>query len=260
MHADRDVTCAVPPDPADPSGTASRADSASAWQAVCRSQAVIEFALNGTVLWANDLFLMTMGYDLQEIVGQHHRMFCDEETVRSPRYRAFWDALSRGQFDADIYKRIARDRSEIWLQATYNPILDAEGRPHKIVKIASNVTHQVELERDAQARIDEGMRIQRELEERSAEAEERGAELQRTLAQLAKVVTTINGIAAQTNLLALNATIEAARAGDAGRGFAVVASEVKKLATDTRLATEQAAAMMGDRSIPLGGLGYGYAR
>ena len=224
-------------------------DSDAAWQAVCRSQAVIEFALDGTVVWANDLFLLTMGYALDEVVGEHHRLFCAADTARSPGYAAFWESLRDGQFDANIYKRVDRHGGVIWFQATYNPLFDADGRPHKVVTIASNVTHQVELELELHAQLDEGARIQRELGQRSAE-------LQHTVEQLATVVTAINGIAVQTNLLALNAAIEAARAGEAGRGFAVVAAEVKKLATDTRVATEQAAVMMGDRAVALAGRRY----
>jgi methyl-accepting chemotaxis protein len=205
--------------------------------AIDRSQAIIEFALDGTVLDANDNFLRLFGYARDEVVGKHHRMFCVPELVRSAEYRLFWERLGRGEYDAGRYLRHGRGGKSVWIQATYNPIFDADGRPRKVVKIASDITREAQLEREVTARLAESEQLQLELETRRET-------LERTLSQLAQIVTTIKDIAAQTNLLALNATIEAARAGDAGRGFAVVATEVKKLATDTRVATEQAAAML----------------
>ncbi|PHP21116.1 chemotaxis protein [Sphingobium sp. IP1] len=186
------------------------------WDAICRSQAVIEFAPDGTVLWANDLFLTTMGYALHEIAGRHHRMFCDEELARSAVYANFWEKLARGDFDAGEYCRLGRDGREVWLQATYNPVLDSNGKVERILKIATDTTPSKILR----------------------------AELKSTVDGLVDIVETISGIANQTNLLALNATIEAARAGEAGRGFAVVAAEVKKLAGDKRAATDRARAMV----------------
>ncbi|MBR2269563.1 methyl-accepting chemotaxis protein [Sphingobium sp.] len=186
------------------------------WDAICRSQAVIEFAPDGTILWANDLFLATMGYALGEIVGRHHRIFCDEGQARSAAYAALWDKLAQGDFDAGEYRRLNKHGGDIWLQATYNPVFNAEGRVERILKIATDTTPSKILR----------------------------AELKSTVDGLVDIVDTISGIANQTNLLALNATIEAARAGEAGRGFAVVAAEVKKLAGDTRAATDRARAMV----------------
>jgi methyl-accepting chemotaxis protein len=187
-----------------------------AWRAICQSQAVIEFELDGTVAWANDQFLEIMGYSLDEIVGSHHRIFCDAAFAASPAYASFWQALGKGTYDQGEYRRLAKGGREVWLQATYNPLLDAEGKPLRVLKIATDVTRAKRLTVEAEARLQ----------------------------QLSEIVTTIGGIAQQTRLLALNATIEAVRAGDSGRGFAIVASEVKKLAGDTHAATERAASMM----------------
>jgi methyl-accepting chemotaxis protein len=108
--------------------------------AIGRAQAVIEFDLDGKILDANPNFLNTMGYTLTEVRGQHHRLFVDEQEARGAAYRNFWQALARGEFESGEYKRVAKGGREVWLQATYNPILDLEGRPFKVVKYAVDVT------------------------------------------------------------------------------------------------------------------------
>jgi methyl-accepting chemotaxis protein len=116
--------------------------------AIDKSQAVIEFNLDGTVRSANDNFLRTMGYGLADIKGQHHGMFVEPAHRSSPEYRAFWEKLGRGEYQADKYKRIGRDGREVWLQASYNPIMGVDGKPYMIVKYASEVTDQVRLQAD----------------------------------------------------------------------------------------------------------------
>jgi methyl-accepting chemotaxis protein len=212
--------------------------------AIDRSQAMIEFDLDGTILEVNDNFLRTSGYARGDLVGRHHHILCDAVLAASPRYRDFWKRLARGEFNAGRYLRYGADGREVWIQATYNPILDAEGRPRKVVKIATDVTRQVRMEHELELRLAEGERFRGRLQLQKEELEE-------TMSQLGQIVEAIGRIAAQTKLLALNATIEAARAGDAGRGFAVVASEVKKLAKDTRDATERAGGMMADKAALL---------
>jgi methyl-accepting chemotaxis protein len=110
--------------------------------AIDKAQAVIEFSMDGIVLDANDNFLNALGYSLEEIRGQHHRMFVDPATAAGPEYRAFWEKLARGEFDAGQYKRIGKAGKDVWIQATYNPILDAKGRPIKVVKFATDITRQ----------------------------------------------------------------------------------------------------------------------
>ena len=108
--------------------------------ALDRSQAIIEFALDGRILNANRNFLDAMGYSLDEIRGQHHSMFVEQSYRLSPDYRAFWERLGRGEFDANKYKRVAKGGREIWIQASYNPILDQAGKPYKVVKFATDIT------------------------------------------------------------------------------------------------------------------------
>ena len=122
--------------------------------AASASQAVIEFEMDGTILTANPNFLAATGYTLEEIQGRHHRMFVGEEHAASAEYRAFWERLGRGEFEAREYKRFAKGGREIWIQASYNPILDAEGKPYKVVKFATDVTAQKLANADFQGQID----------------------------------------------------------------------------------------------------------
>ncbi|WP_181140923.1 methyl-accepting chemotaxis protein [Xanthomonas arboricola] len=121
--------------------------------AIDKVMAVIEFSLDGAVLDANENFLAVMGYRLDEIRGKHHGMFVDAQTRQSAAYRAFWEKLGRGAFDAGRYKRLNKDGSEVWIQASYNPVLDEHGRPYKVVKYATDVTRQVIDSADADGRI-----------------------------------------------------------------------------------------------------------
>jgi methyl-accepting chemotaxis protein len=109
-------------------------------RAIDRAQATIEFELDGTVITANENFLRSFGYGLDEIVGKHHRIFCEPDYAKSPEYAAFWQQLGRGEFETAEFKRLAKGGREIWLQASYNPILDGDGRPFKVVKFATDVT------------------------------------------------------------------------------------------------------------------------
>ena len=113
-------------------------------QAIDRAQAVIEFDLDGTVITANENFLAIFGYGLDEVVGKHHRIFCEPGYSESPAYAEFWQKLSRGEYESDEFKRLAKDGTELWLQASYNPIFDADGRPLKVVKFASDITDEVQ--------------------------------------------------------------------------------------------------------------------
>jgi methyl-accepting chemotaxis protein len=121
--------------------------------AIGTSMAVIEFDLDGTVLTANHNFLSALGYSLEEIQGKHHSMFVEEATRNSDGYRAFWAKLNRGEFDTGEYKRIGKNGREVWIQASYNPVRDREGRPTKVVKFASDITAQSIKVADFEAQI-----------------------------------------------------------------------------------------------------------
>ncbi|SNT43487.1 methyl-accepting chemotaxis sensory transducer with Pas/Pac sensor [Tardiphaga sp. OK246] len=239
------------------------ADLAGQITAIGKSQAVIEFNMDGTVLTANDNFLHALGYSLAEIKGHHHRMFVDPTDRDSVAYREFWASLNRGEYQVAEYKRIGKGGKEVWIQASYNPILDLNGRPFKVVKYATDTTDQVIArmkservrsmmdsvaagaeELNASVReISEAMVKSRNTATSAVEkvevADGQAQRLSSAAIAMSGIVELIGNITGQINLLALNATIESARAGEAGRGFAVVASEVKNLANQAKQATDK---------------------
>ncbi|MDP1798058.1 MAG: methyl-accepting chemotaxis protein, partial [Planctomycetaceae bacterium] len=124
-------------------------DDAGRIAAIEKAQAIIEFNLDGTIVNANENFLHTVGYTLDEIRGKHHSMFCEEAYRNSPVYKEFWAKLNRGEFDSGEYQRFGKGGKSIWIQASYNPILDMRGKPVKVVKYATDITVQVNQRNDA---------------------------------------------------------------------------------------------------------------
>ncbi|CCD94508.1 putative Methyl-accepting chemotaxis protein with multiple PAS domains [Bradyrhizobium sp. ORS 375] len=246
------------------------ADFAGQSAAIRKSQAVIEFDLNGNVLDANDNFLKTLGYTLAEIKGRHHRMFMPHGAGETADYRAFWAALARGEFQSGEFERAGKDGRQVWIQATYNPIKDLNGKPFKIVKFATDVTAQVitrmkgdkvrgmmehvaagaEQLNSSVQQIADAMAKSKETATaavtRVEDADQQAKRLSSAAGAMSSIVELIGSITGQINLLALNATIESARAGEAGRGFAVVAGEVKNLANQAKQATDRIGSEIGN--------------
>ena len=228
--------------------------------ALDKSLATIEFLTDGTILTANQNFLSVVGYQLGEIVGKHHRMFCDEEFYR--KHPNFWADLAAGKHSAGRYKRFDARGNVLWLEATYNPIFDDNGKVYKVIKFASDISQRVntamqavelaaatseqtsQITSNAVGVLNDAIKTSHQIAEQVQAASDIGANLMQQSKSIDEIVTTIRGIADQTNLLALNAAIEAARAGESGRGFAVVADEVRKLAGRTAEATQEIAAVV----------------
>jgi len=225
-------------------------------QALDRSMATIEFTPSGEILTANKNFLDVVGYRLADVQGKHHRIFCTDLFYKENP--DFWQHLARGRFSSGQFERKTASGKSVWLEASYNPIMDSAGKVIKVIKFASDITERMQRNHA----VNQAAEMSFSTAEETVQIAQTGAELlQKTVVvsntivdqvaqtnellsrlneqskNISSIVSTIRGIADQTNLLALNAAIEAARAGDQGRGFAVVADEVRQLAGRTSKST-----------------------
>ncbi|MBB1594834.1 methyl-accepting chemotaxis protein [Achromobacter sp. UMC46] len=233
-----------------------QADTEGQLAAISKVQAIIEFELDGTIIRANDLFLNAVGYHASEVEGRHHSMFVRPEEARTAAYQEFWRKLRSGQHDTGQYLRIGKGGRQVWIEASYNPIFDPEGRPFKVVKYATDITKRFTAAQTLRVAV-QGLTENAErasqanaLAQDACKVAEQGGKTVKGVVQtmgaitdssrrISEIIGVMDGIAFQTNILALNAAVEAARAGTHGKGFAVVAAEVRSLAQNSAAAAKE---------------------
>lgn len=239
-------------------------DIKSIFSAIDKTQAVITFEIDGTIISANSNFLKTLGYNKSEVKGKHHSIFCFDEFYKE--HPDFWTKLFQGEKQQGQFRRKTKNGKEVFIEATYTPIQNNDGEVVKIVKFAVDVTqkviqHQKAIEVSSTASttseqtthivgngingLSKSVKRFESINQSVYESTNMVGELKTLSSDIGGLVTNIENISAQTNLLALNAAIEAARAGENGRGFAVVADEVRMLSGRTSKATIEITEMIG---------------
>lgn len=243
-----------------------------------QSLAMIEFDMQGTVLWANEKFAGAVGYRASELPGMKHNNFCTREYAESGEYAVMWNKLREGKKFQDKIQRVTKDGRVIWLEAAYMPVF-RDGRVHAVIKVATDVTVRQEnhasevmqqlrhLSETLRTRAEEGMTRSHDMvaavdriAQEAGENAQLVASLQKQANAIRSIVQTIRDFATQTNMLALNAAIEAAHAGEYGRGFAIVAGEVRSLAKQVQDAASEVHQNVEDISTQVVKIGAGSRR
>jgi methyl-accepting chemotaxis protein len=217
--------------------------------AMNRSQAVIEFALDGTILRANSNFLAAMGYTADEVTGLHHSIFVEEAERQSLGYRDFWAQLNRGEYVAREFKRIAKGGREVWIQASYNPILDLRGKPYKIVKYAADVTRQVRARLIAQDIA--GTTLAQVSQDLSAVSQQMTANATETSAQATTVSAAAEQVSANIQTVAAS-TEEMSASIRQIAGSAAEAARVARDAVTLTATTNKTVTKLGESSDDIG--------
>ena len=217
--------------------------------AIERSLAMILFDSNGKILWANNNFAQVIGYKVEELKTMNHKQLCSSEFANSRNYDVFWENLRNNKAFHDKVERVKKDKSILWLDATYTPVVNGEGHIEGVIKIAADITTRetflkkssdefIALVEEMTASTNEVHNASQKSVDEMEKLVDEAEVVKRNVEKIQSMSTIVKDIAAQSNLLGLNASIEAARAGDYGRGFSVVASEVRKMADTSKNAAE----------------------
>ena len=196
--------------------------------AINKAQAVIEFGMDGVVKDANQNFLDVLGYTLSEVRGQHHSMFIDPQDRQSPEYRAFWEKLGRGEYDAGQYKRVGKGGRECWIQASYNPIMDLNGRPYKVIKYATDITAQ--------------RRVAERVKEISGIVASASTEMQATAESMAGAAAEATRQSTSVAQAAQAASMNVQTVASAGEELSASINEIARQVTESTAITQQAVA------------------
>ena len=209
--------------------------------AISKSQAVIEFSMDGKILNANENFLKTLGYSLDEVRGQHHSMFAEPAYKQSAEYRMFWEKLGRGEYDAGQYKRLGKGGREIWIQASYNPILDASGKPFKVVKYATDITTQVHAQQALQLAVQQTQDVVK-----AAEANDltRRIPMEGKSGEIGSLCAGVNGL-----IDTMSSVVKKIKA--AAREVSNASAEISASTTDLSQRTEEQAASLEETSASM---------
>ena len=216
--------------------------------AVDKVQAVIEFNMEGIILKANENFLKTVGYSMDEIKGRHHSTFVDEAYRQSSEYREFWARLNRGEFQSAAYRRAGKGGREVWLQASYNPIFDLNGKPYKVVKFATDITERIRVSNE----------VTRTATALAASAEELTAVSNQMGATAEETATQANVVSAASEQVSKNVQTVASATEEMGASIREIAKNVNdaaKVATSAvKMAesTNRTVAKLGESSAEIG--------
>lgn len=204
-------------------------------KAMSRSQATIEFNMDGTIITANENFLHAMGYTLPEIQGQHHGIFADPAYRNSPDYRMFWEKLNRGEFDSGQYKRLGKAGKEVWIEASYNPILDERGKPYKVVKYATDITERVKT----------GNIIGRNMQEINSAVERLGEQSNGVMAAVSETTNNVQTVAASSEEMSSSVREISANMTRSRTATEQVTAKMQEVDTATQELTRAVKAMGG---------------